>query len=211
MSTKSCYRFNRIIVLIILSCLLVLGCVSDAPVLSEEGTEDIHKVPDIDLVQPVAMEVIGQAGAKLLTALSATMGSAGIKDAIGYCNLNANLLVKDLALEYGVDIKRTSLKLRNPNNEPTKDEELILAYYASQHNQGEVCEGELSKVDGVYKYYHPIYLMDKCTACHGIKGETLNKKAAKKLEELYPNDQALGYEAGDLRGMWVLTFKKSSF
>lgn len=211
MSITNCFPFNRLFILIVISGLLVVACVSDSTSIDEEGTEEMYKVPDIDLVQPVAMEVIGKAGGTLMNALSATIDSAGIKDAIGYCNLNANLLVKDIATDYGVEIKRTSLQLRNPNNEPTADEKLILEYYESQQDQGENCEGELGKVDGVYKYYHPIYLMENCTACHGIKGESLNKKAARKLEDLYPNDQALGYEAGDLRGMWVITFKKSSF
>lgn len=211
MNITSCLAFSKLLILSVISGLIVGACVSDNTTIDEEGTEEMYKVPDIDLVQPVAMEVIGKAGGTLINALSATIDSAGIKDAIGYCNLNANLLVKDIATDYGVDIKRTSLKLRNPNNEATTDEKLILEYYASQHEQGENCQGELGKVEGIYKYYHPIYVMENCTACHGIKGETLNKKAAKKLQDLYPNDQALGYEAGDLRGMWVITFKKSSF
>ena len=60
----------------------------------------------------------------------------------------------------------------------------------------------------MYKYYYPIYVAENCTQCHGVAGESLNKKAAKKLAALYLNDHAQGYQTGDLRGMWVVTFTK---
>lgn len=206
MNIKPCYPITRLFLPLIFS-LVLFSCVSDQQTELEEG-EEMSLVSDFDLIQPVALEVISNSGATLMSALYETMDTAGVKEAIVYCNLNANEIVTTLSAEYGVEIKRTSLQLRNRANKPTEDEKLILDFYANQESMGKTCVGEMSQVEGNYKYYHPIYVMDKCTQCHGIKGETLNKKAAKQIAELYPDDQATGYSTGDLRGMWVVNFTK---
>lgn len=207
MNIKAFYHNSKFI-LIVLLALGFSSCVRESVSTDEAELEDMYKVSDKDLIEPVALDIIGVSASTLMQEVSSAIEKDGIKDAIDYCNVNANKIVQELSEEYGVEIKRTSLKLRNAKNYPTNDEKLVLDFFANQHVSGKDCNGQLSKVDGVYKYYYPIYVMDKCTQCHGIKGEGLNKKAAKKLEELYPNDQALGYQAGDLRGMWVLSFTK---
>jgi hypothetical protein len=185
----------------------LFSCVKDQNYQSYEEVE-MYRLSDLDLVQPVAMDAIETAAAEMSYALSSTIDKAGVKEAIEYCNLSANDLIKTIAEDYGVEIKRTSLKLRNHSNKPSKDEKLILDFYAKQESLGKACKGEMSKVDGIYKYYHPIYVSENCTQCHGIAGESLHKKAAKKLAELYLNDNAQDYHTGDLRGMWVVTFTK---
>ena len=67
---------------------------------------------------------------------------------------------------------------------------------------------QILETERSYKYYKPIFVMDACTKCHGKEGETLNDEAYAKIASLYPEDQATGYEVGDLRGMWVVSFTK---
>ena len=205
MNIKPLYRINKFVLPLVL-CLALFSCVSNNPNKGEEV--EVYRVSDLAQIQPVAIDAIRASAATLSNALSTTIDTAGFKEAIAYCNLNANHLLNNISEEYGVTIKRTSSQLRNAANTPSDDEQLILDFYASQESLGKECVGEMSVVDGIYKYYQPIFVMDNCTKCHGIKGETLNKKASKKIAELYPNDQATGYEAGDVRGLWVVTFKK---
>jgi hypothetical protein len=48
-------------------------------------------------------------------------------------------------------------------------------------------------------YVEPIYVQPLCVTCHGA---TLAPDLQAKIDELYPNDQATGYAAGDLRGVF---------
>jgi len=48
-------------------------------------------------------------------------------------------------------------------------------------------------------YVEPIFMQPLCVTCHG---QTIAPELAAKLGELYPNDQATGYVAGDLRGVF---------
>ena len=41
-----------------------------------------------------------------------------------------------------------------------------------------------------------------CLACHG---EQLDSVVKARLETLYPDDQALGYRVGDIRGAFTIT------
>jgi hypothetical protein len=43
-----------------------------------------------------------------------------------------------------------------------------------------------------------------CTACHGST-EQITPSVKAKLEQMYPNDKAVDYKPGDLRGAVVVT------
>lgn len=206
MSIKRFYPISRVLLGMALAISL-FSCVKDQNYQSNEELE-MYRLSDLDFIQPVAMDAIETAAAEMSYALSSTIDKAGVIEAIEYCNLNANDLIKTIAEDYGVEIKRTSLKLRNHSNKPSNDEKLILDFYAKQESLGKACKGVMSKVDGIYKYYHPIYVAENYTQNHGVAGESLHKKAAKKLAALYLNDSAQDYHTGDLCGMWVVTFTK---
>ena len=44
---------------------------------------------------------------------------------------------------------------------------------------------------------------NQCLACHG---ETLAEPVAQAIDRLYPEDQARGYQPGDLRGAFTITW-----
>ena len=48
-------------------------------------------------------------------------------------------------------------------------------------------------------YVEPIFMQPLCVTCHGAE---LAPDLQARLEELYPEDQATGYSAGDLRGVF---------
>ncbi len=122
----------------------------------------------------------------------------GPVNAIAVCQLEAPKLA-DAASSGGVRVGRTSQKLRNPANAPKPWMKPLLDRYEIDPESREPI-AVLVDEDTV-GYIEPIFIQPLCVACHG---ETLEPELAAKLDELYPNDQARGYAAGDLRGVfWV--------
>ena len=56
-------------------------------------------------------------------------------------------------------------------------------------------------------YYAPILLKANCLACHGKVDEFISVKTDSIIKSLYPDDKAVGYNEGDLRGIWSITFE----
>ena len=55
------------------------------------------------------------------------------------------------------------------------------------------------------RYYRPVPVMATCLACHGSEKEIApNVRAA--ITRDYPQDEAVDFQEGDLRGAIVVTF-----
>jgi hypothetical protein len=146
---------------------------------------------------------------KLSGELMAQMKAGGPVKAIPFCNLEAVPLVDELSKEYNAIIKRTSDQLRSCDNEPTERELVIINEYQEllQAKQPIVPIVELDE-EGKKHFYAPIKISAKCLVCHGEKGNTLANKTDSIVKSLYPNDLAIGYKDGDLRGIWSITFNE---
>jgi hypothetical protein len=60
-----------------------------------------------------------------------------------------------------------------------------------------------------YLFTQPIMVESAlCLTCHGKPDNGLLKETNDFIKSKYPKDQATGYEIGDLRGMWSITFPK---
>jgi hypothetical protein len=94
-------------------------------------------------------------------------------------------------------VGRTSRKLRNPANAPKPWMEPLLDAYEKDPESREPAVVVID--ERTVGYVEPIYVQPLCVTCHG---ESLAGDLAAKLEELYPSDQATGYAAGDLRGVF---------
>lgn len=122
----------------------------------------------------------------------------GPVSAISVCRLEAPELAT-VASTSDARVGRTSRKLRNPDNAPKPWMEPFLDRYETDPGSREPAVVAID--DETVGYVEPIYVQPLCVTCHG---STLSPELAAKLEELYPEDQATGYEAGDLRGVfWV--------
>lgn len=141
--------------------------------------------------------------------LQKAMKEGGVSNAVKYCNLAAMPLVDSLSKVHDADIRRTSLKVRNPKNQPTPAELAQLQAYEKQSQAGEKLTTVVKEIDAhTVAYYAPISIMPLCEKCHGEIGNTLLEKDYEVVQKLYPEDKAIGYMSGDLRGMWSITFKK---
>jgi hypothetical protein len=96
----------------------------------------------------------------------------------------------------GVRIGRTSMKLRNSENTSPDWAEKSVADLVEEPVAVALPKNELGML-------LPIHLQAKCIACHGAI-DTIAAPVKKALATNYPNDTAIGYFEGDLRGyFWV--------
>ena len=99
----------------------------------------------------------------------------------------------------GVRVGRTSSRLRNPENGPPP---WARAYVAETDGRkaSEVAGAAFDLGDRV-GLLRPIEVRRRCLACHA-PAEALSEGTRDWLGRAYPEDRALGYAAGDLRGFW---------
>ena len=140
--------------------------------------------------------------------LKGGLKSGGPIKAIEVCNKVAPSVAADLSKKHGVELSRTSLKLRNPDNAPDAWEKSVLMKFEERKAAGEdikkMAYSEVVSEDGkqVFRMMAAIPTAKKpCLACHGGK---LKPGIAKKLDGLYPEDMARGFKAGDIRGAFTL-------
>ena len=159
-------------------------------------------VPAVGNVE-LGKEIAGKSFIALSTALQSVMQSEGPEAAIQYCNVHAIPLIDSLSQAHQAEIKRTSLRVRNPADAPNQEEITVLNEFETMVSNGDT---PMAKMEG-NTFYAPIFMQEACLLCHGVPGEKLSFDLHTKILALYPSDAAFGYQAGDLRGMWSITFK----
>lgn len=139
--------------------------------------------------------------------LQSAMKSGGPTKAIDVCNRVAPAIAEKQSADSGWDVARTSLKLRNPENAPDVWEQKVLEKFEARKAAGEpvkpmayyeiVEEGD----QRVFRFMKAIPTGEVCLKCHG---SDLKPAVAAKLDELYPSDEARGFQTGDIRGAFTL-------
>ncbi len=170
------------------------------PVLTEQ-----QKQAYLEKGQDISMATFSALSSQLASALR----ESGVEGAVEYCNLVAYPLVDSLSAVHDATIRRTSFKVRNPKDAPTAQERAVLEEYHAREAAGQSPEARVVKLNGKQiAYYAPIRIQPLCLQCHGKLGESLKEEDYAIIKELYPKDEAIGYENGDLRGMWSITFRE---
>lgn len=142
-------------------------------------------------------EILAPLKTELKQALVAGM-QQGPLNAISVCKERAPAIAESLSID-GVEIGRTSHRLRNPANvAPGWVTEVLTDYL----NDGSDLTPRVVRLSDNRKgYVEPIMLQPLCVTCHG---KTLAPDIAAHIKEAYPADEATGFEVGDLRGVyWV--------
>ena len=127
-----------------------------------------------------------------------TSMQTGVDEAIAACSTAAPGIAASLSVD-GVVMGRSSHKLRNPANAAPDWVALWFESYLAGQSQPVSVELE----DGRHGYVEPIVMQPLCLTCHG---QDLQPDVAEKLAQLYPEDQATGFEAGDFRGVFWVEF-----
>jgi len=153
-------------------------------------------------------KVIAEATFKTLSSqLMVQMKAGGPAQAIPFCNQQAAPLTSEISNKYKVVIKRTSDQLRSFNNKPTKREIDIIKNYKQLLAESKELK-PVVEIDSMNKkhFYAPIIMKANCLACHGKLNETMSFKTDSIVKSLYKLDKAIGYNEGDLRGVWSIAF-----
>lgn len=179
--------------------LVLVGCQQQT---WKEGEKESYIEKGETVAQSTAKRMLGEVGQN--------MKEGGVAQAAPYCNAHASELTKEMAMQHGVTIKRTSHKLRNQDNAPDATEQKILEAYLSQIAEQKALKPVVEKdKQGQVHFYAPIMLLDKCEVCHGVVGESLKQENYDVIKTLYPEDKAIGFVDGDFRGIWHVTFDKT--
>ncbi len=122
----------------------------------------------------------------------------GPTEAIEVCKIRAPGLASELS-RAGLVMGRSSHRLRNPANAPPAWVRPVLQSYLDGNTPPRPIEIPLD--DQRQGYIEPIFMQAPCLMCHG---STLAPEIAERIADLYPEDKAIGFELGDLRGVfWV--------
>ncbi len=125
-----------------------------------------------------------------------TMGSAGPIAAISVCEREAPKIAKSVSTEHGLQIGRTGVRLRNVENKPPAWADELIASRTDTPTFATLSNGHVAAL-------LPIKLQAQCLMCHGPK-EQIAADIQAQLAKHYPNDEATGFQDGELRGwFWV--------
>ena len=151
---------------------------------------------------------VGEFMQTLKQELMAGMQAGGPVNAVSVCNLTAPGIANTYSAREGREVSRTSLRPRNPGNAPEAWERAVLEKFEARKEAGEdVATFEFHEVvtvddTRVLRYMKAIPTGKLCLACHG---EAVDTVVRTRLEKLYPDDQAMGYSIGDIRGAFSVT------
>ncbi len=169
-------------------------------------TASVQADNDTHTLSEQSRDIIKTFSTRLQDALQQAMANGGPVNAIDICKVKAPAIAAELSTD-GWVVRRTSLKVRNPLNAPDNFERKILKDFANKKASGWAVEnlayykmreyGDASE----FRYMKAIPTKAICLTCHG---ENIPADVRQKLNTAYPDDQAQGYQEGDIRGAFSL-------
>jgi len=136
------------------------------------------------------------------------MSDGGVESALTVCRDLAPQIASELSRQSGASVSRTSRKFRNPANVPEFWQVAVLETFDrsdtdtdtdTDTNTGEYFDQE----SGRFRYMKAIRINAVCVSCHGT---TLAPSVESLLDREYPHDRARGYQVGELRGAFSVSW-----
>jgi hypothetical protein len=197
-------RYPLYFVLALLTFWTILSCQETATPAEEETTPDPNQLL-LDKGQEITAATFTALGGQLQKALK----EGGVQHAIEYCNVKALPITDSLSHLHNALVRRVSFKARNPVNLPSPREIEIMQSYQQTIQAGETPAPVLQDLSADrVAYYAPIIVQDLCLKCHGEVGTDIAEADYSVIKEYYPKDKAVGFHAGDLRGIWSIQLKR---
>lgn len=163
---------------------------------------------DEPALEAKAKEAITDTFATMSGSLMKALGEGGVGKAVPFCHENVQELAANLEKEHGVRVQRVTHKPRNPANQAGETELELIDSIQQAMAKGEASAPVFEhNKKGQPVYYAPILIpAETCLKCHGTPGDDIAPADLKLIRSLYPLDQATGFELGDVRGLWKITF-----
>ncbi len=173
---------------------------------------EVKRLTEAEIIQEAmiwgdSLSVLAQKN--LISNLQKAIEEGGVVQAIEFCKVNADEITNN---SDGVLIRRVSTKNRNPKNFPDSEEAPILDAYAYNSENGLDSEPNIQKIENgeVFLYTKAIIFPGGvCLNCHGEPNSQISSQVLEALNEYYPEDKAVGFKTGNLRGMWSLRIPKN--
>lgn len=140
--------------------------------------------------------------------LKAQMEKNGVLGALEFCNIEAIPITDSMSTVHHAELKRVSDKPRNPNNQANEVELQHIATFKDQLANQEEITPIYTKQGNQIEFYTPIITNGMCLVCHGTPGEELEYTNLTEIKKHYPKDKAIGYKAGEVRGIWSIKFEE---
>ena len=154
-----------------------------------------------------AEQAMNELQTALLAKLRSAMEAGGPAAAVEVCRTEARTIAERVALERGIELGRTSHRVRNPANAPRPWARAIVEGSAgAKASAGHIRVVDLGERVGVLR---PIGTAEMCTRCHGAAPDVM-RSLGEALTTAYPQDRAVGFAAGDLRGWFWAEVPKSA-
>lgn len=150
-----------------------------------------------------AREVTELFQSELKKTLMSAMESGGPQQGIQVCQKKAAEIAEEVSHRSGWRIRRISLKTRSPLNEPQPNERKILDFFAEQATHSKSIDDLewWEKKSDKQVYMKAIPMNGLCLTCHG---NNVDPSVKKTILHYYPNDTAVGYTLGEIRGAFVI-------
>lgn len=141
--------------------------------------------------------------------LQAALSEGGPLAGIEVCQEVAQPLTTEISEKYpDARISRTALRVRNPANAPDEQSRAVLERWASLQAGGEeLPEADRYESENSVLVHRPITTGTTCLQCHGNPAN-FSPALKSALAEYYPDDEATGFEEGELRGAFRIEFPK---
>lgn len=149
-------------------------------------------------------------GMQLKSELKKGLEEGGAVQAISVCKDVAPQIASQISRQSGAKVSRTSLRYRNPGNAPEPWQSAVLQAFEEQAAAAQTntpLEHFATETDGTVRYMLAIRTDGVCLACHG---NVTAPALLQGLQDEYPHDRAVGYELGDIRGAFSVTWPAGS-
>ncbi|MBN2174401.1 MAG: DUF3365 domain-containing protein [Bacteroidales bacterium] len=181
--------------------LIITGCRSSDFEISTPTNEENEEL--VKIGNAVSNDLLVSLKGELKKAIE----EGGFKNAIAVCNLKAIPITEIVAnkTDKKVTVKRTTFQYRNPANAPNEAEKQALDFYIGRFEANKAIpdiytQKVSEKGQEYYYFYKPLVMDNLCLMCHGTS-QTMQSEMMAFIDELYPEDMAVGYKEGDFRAL----------
>jgi hypothetical protein len=150
-----------------------------------------------------ARRLTDELGDKIRGLLLQELQRGGAPSAVRVCSEVAQEMTREFNRQTGHFARRVSVRYRNPQNIPDDYEQRVLERMEADRRQSHLAKEYVEVVKerdvNVIRYVRPLTVVPVCLNCHG-PSETMTPEVKRMIAERYPDDRAIGFQDGDLRG-----------
>lgn len=195
---------------LLLPMLMLVGCSKTREPKSTPPTAPSPEAQNAALQRgkAIAAETFSLLSSNLQTAIQ----QGGVSNALPFCSLAASPLTSGMAGKHGVTIRRVTHKPRNPAGRADTTELAILNHFEAALTGANAPPPLVTnRTENTVTFFAPIILNNElCLKCHGEPGKDISAENIALIRRLYPQDEAIGFKLGQLRGAWRIDIPLAS-